>query len=372
MPLPTPNSGESRDDFVARCMSDEQALLDFPQEDQRLAVCLRQFTEDRGMSQAQKNTLRVEIKDAEKGLVTAVFAKLGVKDLDDDYTLPGAFGTQSVRVSAYGHGSWMGELPVGRGTISEKDGEAVAELKFFMSTQHGREHFEVVKEMGDLQEWSYGFDVAETGEISEELRQQGVRRVLKKLKVHEVSPVVLGAGVGTRTLAVKCDSCGAKVMPDGGESKEPEPSRFGALVKQLRDEHQLSNGDLAEAMKVPATTVSAMIDGTIGRPSLRRMESMATVLKTSLSRLRAAAEADGHDYSDEDDMRERGSAAEEARKAAQKAKELAQSAEAEARAAVGAKSAAEAAAALERAEAFQEDARAEFDRFNRNMERYVS
>ena len=155
---------------------------------------------------AERKSLRVEIKDAEKGIVTAAFAKLGVKDLDNDLTLPGAFGSQNVRVSAYGHGSWMGELPVGRGTISEKDGVAVAELKFFMSTQHGREHFQVVKEMGELQEWSYGFEVAETGELTEELRQLGVRRVLKRLKVDEVSPVMRGAGIGTRTLSVKADT----------------------------------------------------------------------------------------------------------------------------------------------------------------------
>ncbi len=108
------------------------------------------------MSEPERKSLRVEIKDAEKGIVTAAISKFGVKDHDSDLTLSGAFGDQKVLISAYEHGSWMGALPVGRGTISEKDGEAIAELKFFMSTAHGREHFEVIKAMGDLQEWSYG------------------------------------------------------------------------------------------------------------------------------------------------------------------------------------------------------------------------
>lgn len=203
MPLPKPHSGESQDDFISRCMSDETAMDDFPDQEQRLAVCFRQWREERGMTGMERKQLRVEIKDAEKGIVRAAFARMEVKDHDGDWTLPGAFGEQKVRVSAYGHASWMGELPVGKGTITEQEGEAVAELRFFMNTASGREHFETVKEMGDLQEWSYGFDVLETGEITEELDQMGVRRVLKKLKVHEVSPVLLGAGVGTRTLAVK-------------------------------------------------------------------------------------------------------------------------------------------------------------------------
>lgn len=365
MPLPTPNSGETQDAFVERCMSNEVAVLDFPDEEQRLAVCFRQFMEVRGMSEHERKSLRVEIKDAEKGIVTAAFAKLDVKDRDNDLTLPGAFGNQNVRVSSYGHGSWMGELPVGRGTITEKDGEAVAELKFFMSTQHGREHFEVVKEMGELQEWSYGFEVAETGELTDELRQIGVRRVLKRLKVDEVSPVMRGAGIGTRTLSVKAES--------GSEDGAParQTTALGALVKELRDAAQLSNGDLAEALAVPAATVAGIIDGTVRRPSLKRLENLAGVLKTSLSRLRSAAEADGQDYTDEDEMRSKGAAAEEARKAALKAEELAKSAETEARAAIAAKTALEAKAALERAEAFQAEAKSEFDRFARNMERYA-
>ena len=43
----------------------------------------------------------------------------------------------------------------------------------------------------------------EEAKPDEEQRQAGVFRVLKKLKVHEVSPVLLGAGVDTRTLAVR-------------------------------------------------------------------------------------------------------------------------------------------------------------------------
>ncbi len=319
------------------------------------------------MPETERKTLRVEIKDDEKGIVTAAFAKLGVMDLDGDITLPGAFGSQKVGVSAYGHNSWMGELPIGRGTISEKDGEAVAELKLFMSTQNGRDHFEVIKGMGDLQEWSYGFDVKETGEVTEEMRQQGVRRVLKKLKVHEVSPVMRGAGIDTRTLGVKCESCGGKVPTQkGGEKTE-----LGSLLKTLRDGKELSNGDLGESMELSATVVGQILDGEPHRVSLKRLESAAGVLGTSLSRLRAAAETDGHDYADEDDMRRRGAFAEEAHEAATKAHELAKSARREAQAAVEAQTAVEGKAALERAEAYQEEAQEEFKRLNRNMERYI-
>jgi HK97 family phage prohead protease len=148
--------------------------------------------------------LNVSVKDVEQGLVEAVIATFNVKDHDGDWTLPGAFEDGAeVRISAYGHRSWFGELPVGKGTIRTTDQDARLIGQFFLDTEHGRQTFLTIKHLGALQEWSYGFDVVETGEVTEELRQLGVVRVLKRVKVHEVSPVLLGAGIATRTIAVK-------------------------------------------------------------------------------------------------------------------------------------------------------------------------
>ena len=149
-------------------------------------------------------SLRFEVKDAAKGLVEAVFSTFNVKDFDDDMTLPGAFEDgASVTISAYGHKSWMGALPVGKGAIRAEAGRAVLDGQFFLQTDAGKETFEVVKAMGQDQQWSYGYDVLETGTLTDEMRQKGISRVLQKLKVYEVSPVLVGAGVGTGTLSVK-------------------------------------------------------------------------------------------------------------------------------------------------------------------------
>lgn len=182
------------------------------------------------MSDTQTKAFRPEIKatDDEEGTVIARFATMGVKDLDGDVTESGAFGKQRVKVSAYGHTSWGGALPVGVGTIDEKGDEAIATLSFFMDTDHGRNHYRTVKGLGDLGEWSYGYDVLEEAAPDEEQADAGVARVLKKLAVHEVSPVLRGAGKGTATLAVKCDACEAK----SGEADEPaaeEPVTGGVI-----------------------------------------------------------------------------------------------------------------------------------------------
>lgn len=144
----------------------------------------------------------VQIKDADQGLVKAVFSTYNQIDADMDVTLPGAFDDGAEwMISAYGHKSWDGALPVGKGVVRTSDTEAWLEGQFFLNTTGGRETFEVVKAMGSLQEWSYSCqpDRAYRGEF----QGKQVQFLEHILPGGEVSPVIKGAGVGTRTLAVK-------------------------------------------------------------------------------------------------------------------------------------------------------------------------
>lgn len=149
-----------------------------------------------------KSLSHVEVKSASKGQVEAVFSTFNVIDKDGDVTFPGAFTDgEEVVISTYGHEVWKGGLPVGKGHIRTTRTEAILDGQFFMDTTAGRDHFEVVKAMGPRQEWSYGFDVLHQPETG--MFQGRKANFLKKLKVYEVSPVFQGAGINTRTLAVK-------------------------------------------------------------------------------------------------------------------------------------------------------------------------
>jgi signal peptide peptidase SppA len=56
MPLPTPREGEEQDEFISRCMGDETANADFPDQEQRAAVCHRQWREAHGEQAADGTT----------------------------------------------------------------------------------------------------------------------------------------------------------------------------------------------------------------------------------------------------------------------------------------------------------------------------
>ncbi|MGW6790050.1 HK97 family phage prohead protease [Streptomyces chartreusis] len=151
----------------------------------------------------RKSLSGIEIKDADKGIVTAVFSTMNVRDHDGDFTREGAFTDGAkVAISAYGHKSWDGALPPGKGVIRVRGKKAICEMQFFMNTQHGKDTFETVKQLAEdgLGEWSYGFDIEEHSYGKEGDRPV---RYLDRLKVHEVSPVLLGAGINTRTLSAK-------------------------------------------------------------------------------------------------------------------------------------------------------------------------
>jgi hypothetical protein len=140
-----------------------------------------------------------DLKLTEEGAITLAFTQLSVIDKGGDVGMPGSIPTKDVPMSAYGHTSWDGSLPPGRGTIREADGWGIFTGSFFMDTTHGRDTFHTVKALADLQEWSYGY-LAET-----RLGQLDGRdvRFLDKQDIFEVSPVLRGMGQGTHVMAIK-------------------------------------------------------------------------------------------------------------------------------------------------------------------------
>lgn len=176
--------------------------------------------------------------EGDAGYVEAVFSTFNVIDHDGDVTEPGAFEKGApVRVSAYGHRSWQGVLPIGRGEIDTTESEAVLKAQLFVNTTAGRETFEVLKGMGDLSEWSYGFEIL--AKRNGQFDEKDVR-FLEKLKVNEVSPVLLGAGINTRTLALK----------DYEELSEDEVAERALVAcKALLDRGLMLPDELVEAVR---------------------------------------------------------------------------------------------------------------------------
>ncbi len=133
------------------------------------------------------------------GEFMAEFATLNVIDHDGDVTIPGAFRDgQETMIEAWNHN--YGALPIGKGTIHERDNKAVVDGQFFLDTANGLQHYKTVKNLGALQEWSYTFQIEDHSFGKFEDREV---QFLRKLDVWGVAPVQRGAGIETRTTSIK-------------------------------------------------------------------------------------------------------------------------------------------------------------------------
>ena len=177
---------------------------DYPENDQRSAVCQTQWEDNKAQRGAERKSFQgATLKEDKPGLFVARIATLNCIDSDSDVTVPGAFPDgKEILLSAYQHGSWGGGLPVGKALIHEVGNEVLIEGEFNLKTTGGRDTYETVKFAPSLQEWSYGFKV-QSCDTNVEFEGQPVQRILKKLDVIEASPVLRGAGVNTAVLAIK-------------------------------------------------------------------------------------------------------------------------------------------------------------------------
>lgn len=204
----------------------------------------------------------------EAGTGLARIAQLAAVDSDGDTYAPGAFTWKE------GGGQWVQMIPAhdrrampfGKAWLYEKDGWAVADLKLNLETQAGKEWHATLKfdlaTGRPVQEWSYGFKVLDAGY---EQRESERVRVLKRLDVDEISPVLRGAGVGTGTLAIKSaqlkDAAFGALMVQLGELAETVRGGTAGLsatgLKQLRDVHA-AIGVALSPQEMDAATVDAV------------------------------------------------------------------------------------------------------------------
>jgi hypothetical protein len=274
MPLPIPNNGESKDDFMGRCISNENVRADFDSQEQRAAVCNRLWDgaqaqaadgkaadledSNAGRELATKSVGTMEFTDDEKGEVRAIVYTLGVVDRDREVILPETFqGEAKVLLSEYGHSSILShskgsgnpvKAPVGKGILRKN---AANELEFVgkynMRTTRGRDAYFTAKDMGPDQEWSVTFWRDKGEPANGEWASKGARRVWRTpIEPFEVSPVTVAGGIGTRTVGVKA----ADVAPGPDNSEEAVKQAVKEAVKEVSDEEKAKADEDAEAQRL--------------------------------------------------------------------------------------------------------------------------
>ena len=232
--MPTPQAGESQDDFVSRCIP--IVLEDGTAEDQEqaAAVCYSMWREAReegkmtGKQMERKTFSGIVTKaDEEQGVVEAFFAVFGNVDQGKDIVHPGAFAktfaerggkvkvldnhqTDSI-MRAIGKPLVLKE--VGRDELPgdlllqnpDATGGAFARVQMLMDTPEGKGAFVRLRDKA-VTEWSFGYDALDFDFSTEKQNGGDVNvRNLRQVKLYEISPVLFAMNEATITVSAKSD-----------------------------------------------------------------------------------------------------------------------------------------------------------------------
>lgn len=193
-----------------------------------------------------------------KGICRAIFAVTGVVDEVADLIVPGAFAhTLATRpVKTVWHHEWREPVGVVLGVEEWQPGDSrfadipnwpseagalVATIAFNLRTSKGRDVYEQVRQWHehDQAQFSIGYRVPPSGATK---RADGVR-VIHKLDLYEVSPVLHGAHPMTRSLEVKADP--------GSVELEHKTSASSGHIDIKAAEQQVGHGAMV-ALYLPA------------------------------------------------------------------------------------------------------------------------
>ncbi len=147
----------------------------------------------------------IELKeDGDTRYIEAVFSLFETIDSDNDVTKANALrsGYSGNKVPLVWNHDWS--KVIGRGII-ETDNQKAVFKGYFLETEAGKEAYETVKAMQDMQQFSYGFQVmkSEKGSHIDSKGEEVPVRVLQDVKVWEVSPVLVGSQQNSFVQALK-------------------------------------------------------------------------------------------------------------------------------------------------------------------------
>ena len=248
MPLPKPKSTETEKDFIQRCMSDDKIIEEFNTNDQRVAVCLSAYRNNKKEAQLDYETGRLDV-DAEikavddedataKGEFEGYASIFGNVDLGNDVVEKGAFisslrkkGPKKIKM-LYQHDT---KQPIGVfDKIKEDDEGLYVKGRLAMGTQKGKEVYELMK-MGAIDGLSVGYRVDAKGYYYDETSKR--KRRLTKVDLMEISAVTFPMNPSAQVTSVKGERTIREwetfLREEGGLSRSESKMGANALTKAL-------------------------------------------------------------------------------------------------------------------------------------------
>ena len=225
----------------------------------------------------------IELKeDGDTRYIEAVFSLFDTIDSDNDVTKANSLrsGYTGNKVPLVWNHDWS--KVIGRGII-ETDNQKAVFKGYFLNTEAGKEAYETVKAMQDMQQFSYGFQVMKStkGTHIDSKGEEVPVRVLEDVKVWEVSPVLVGSQQNSFVQALKS---GLQTFDDVDTEfeevkQEDEESKYGKCTYE-------KDGKCAKEKDLK---ISSETDASVSKSSQQGMR-LGDHAVTSLEELKAFTE----------------------------------------------------------------------------------
>jgi HK97 family phage prohead protease len=242
---------------------------------------------DRPENLSYKNA-PIELKeDGDTRYIEAVFSLFDTIDSDNDVTKANALrsGYSGNKVPLVWNHDWS--KVIGRGII-ETDNQKAVFKGYFLNTEAGKEAYETVKAMQDMQQFSYGFQVmkSEKGSHIDSKGEEVPVRVLQDVKVWEVSPVLVGAQQNSFVQALKS---GLEPYDDPDEEVDDTDTEFEEVQESDEKYKKCTYGKNGKCAKEKDLEISSESDTGISKSSQQGMR-LGEHAVASLEELKAFTE----------------------------------------------------------------------------------
>ena len=217
----------------------------------------------------------IELKeDGDTRYIEAVFSLFDTIDSDNDVTKANSLrsGYTGNKVPLVWNHDWS--KVIGRGII-ETDNQKAVFKGYFLNTEAGKEAYETVKAMQDMQQFSYGFQVLKSskGTHIDSKGEEVPVRVLEDVKVWEVSPVLVGAQQNSFVQALKSGLQTYDDVDTEFEEVKEEESKYGKCTYE-KDGKCAKEKDLKVSSATDARISSSQQGMRLGEHAVASLEEL--------------------------------------------------------------------------------------------------
>ena len=232
--MPYPNSNETHEQFMHRCMSDPESMHSFPNESQRYEVCSSKWDKrnEKGLQKKAINLRALDVDNHKKQVKIAI-SELETVDRDNDIFDPKAYD-KTIKENGPAGSNEIWHLldhtsksfsALGKFSELRRENQYIVGVSTYKDSFAWREVAWPLYEAGDITQHSVGFETLNQIEP----KSENAPRIITEVRLYEGSAVLWGANPNTPTLEI------VKRLMDSDDDRDiTAAEKIDEIIKKMK------------------------------------------------------------------------------------------------------------------------------------------